>query len=98
GSWMKSLLIWAGILLALILVVQTMGGGASASRDAIPYSDFLTKVDNGQVSNVQIGKDSIVGRTTDGTTFRSNLGPDPTVTTPLREKGVRFGGAPEATS
>ncbi len=50
GNWMKSLLIWAGILLALVLVVQTMSGGASQSRDAIAYSDFLTKVDGGQVT------------------------------------------------
>jgi cell division protease FtsH len=98
GNWMKSLLIWAGILLALILVVQTMSGGASQARDAIPYSDFLTKVDNGQVQQVSIGKDSIVGRTTDGTTFRSNLVPDPTLTNRLREKGVRFDGQPEATT
>src|SRR5688572_8537887 len=96
GNWMKSLLIWAGILLALVLVVQTMSGGSSQSRDAILYSDFLTKVDNGQVQQVSIGKDSIVGRTTDGQTFRSNIVPDPQLTTRLREKGVRFDGAPEA--
>ncbi|HTU12907.1 MAG TPA: ATP-dependent zinc metalloprotease FtsH [Allosphingosinicella sp.] len=96
GNWMKSLLIWAGILLALVLVVQTMSGGASQSRDAIAYSDFLTRVDNGQVKQVSIGKDSIVGQTTDGATFRSNLVADPSLTTRLREKGVRFDGAPEA--
>ena len=64
GNWMKSLLIWAGILLALVLVVQTMSGGSSQARDAIAYSDFLTKVDNGQVQQVSIGKDSIIGRLT----------------------------------
>ncbi|WP_395614472.1 ATP-dependent zinc metalloprotease FtsH [Allosphingosinicella sp.] len=98
GNWMKSLLIWAGILLALVLVVQTMSGGASQSRDAIAYSDFLTKVDNGQVKQVSIGKDSIVGQTNEGQTFRANLVPDPSLTTRLREKGVRFDGQPEATT
>ena len=62
---MKSLLIWAGILLALVLVVQMMGGGASQSRDSIPYSDFLTKVDDGPVRTVSIGKDLITGRLAD---------------------------------
>jgi cell division protease FtsH len=98
GNWMKSLLIWAGILLALVLVVQTMSGGATQARDAIPYSDFLGKVDNNQVQQVSIGKDSIVGRLTDGTSFRSNLVPDPGLTQRLREKNVRFDGAPEATT
>src|SRR6476659_11301444 len=98
GNWMKSLLIWAGILLALVLVVQTMSGGASTSRDAIAYSDFLTKVDSGQVQSVSIGKDSITGRLSDNTTFRSNLVPDPSLTTRLREKNVRFDGQPEATT
>ena len=98
GNWMKSLLIWAGILLALVLVVQTMSGGSSQARDAITYSDFLTKVDNGQVQIVSIGKDAITGRTTDGATFRANPVPDPTLPQRLREKGVRFDGQPEATT
>ena len=37
GNWMKSLLIWAGILLALVLFVQMMSGGgaAGARRDRL---------------------------------------------------------------
>ena len=54
NNWMKSLLIWAGILLALVLVVQMVGGGAAAARDAIPYSEFLNKVDEG---HGQAGRD-----------------------------------------
>ena len=57
GNWMKALLIWAGILLALVLVVQMVNGGSSTARDSMRYSDFLTKVDDGQVRSVQIGKD-----------------------------------------
>ena len=87
GNWMKSLLIWAGILLALMLVVQTMSGSSSQARDAIAYSDFLTRVDNGQVKQVAIGKDSIVGQTNEGATFRTNKVDDPNLTTRLREKG-----------
>jgi cell division protease FtsH len=98
GSWIKNLLIWAGVILALLLVVQTMSGGASTSRDAIAYSDFLTKVDGGQVQSVSIGKDSITGRLSDNTTFRTNVVPDPSLPQHLREKGVRFDGAPEATT
>ena len=55
NSWMKSLLIWAGIILAQVLVVQMVGGGASASQTSLPYSDFLAKVDDGSVKSVAIG-------------------------------------------
>lgn len=98
GNWMKSLLIWAGILLALVLVVQMVNGGSSAARDAMAYSDFIAKVDEGQVKNVQIGKDQIVGQLADNRSFRTNIVPDPSLTTRLREKGVRFDGQPEAST
>ena len=96
GGWMKSLMIWAGILLALVLVVQMMGGGASSARDAIAYSDFLNKVDEGSVRSVSIGKDVITGRLADNSSFRTNSVPDPELRKQLREKGVRFDGQPEA--
>ena len=35
NNWMKSLLIWAGILLALVLFVQVMGGGSTRAADSI---------------------------------------------------------------
>jgi len=98
NSWMKSLLIWAGIILALVLVVQMVGGGASASQASLPYSDFLAKVDDGSVKSVAIGKETITGRLSDQTTFRTNIVPDPTLTQRLAQKGVRFDGAPEPTT
>jgi cell division protease FtsH len=98
NSWMKSLLIWAGIILALVLVVQMVGGGASASQASLPYSDFLAKVDDGSVKSVAIGKETITGRLADQSTFRTNIVPDPTLTQRLTQKGVRFDGAPEATT
>jgi cell division protease FtsH len=90
NNWMKSLLIWAGIVLALVLVVQVVGGGASATAGAMPYSDFLTKVDEGAVRSVSIGKETITGRLNDNTTFRTNIVPDPALTQRLAQKGVRF--------
>src|SRR3712207_1963845 len=94
---MKSLFIWAGILLALILFVQIVDGGGSRSAAAgnMPYSEFLNRVDEGSVKEVSIGKDVISGKLTSGEAFRTNFIPDPQLTGRLREKGVAFQGEPE---
>ncbi|WP_129793442.1 ATP-dependent zinc metalloprotease FtsH [Sphingosinicella sp. CPCC 101087] len=97
NNWMKSLLIWAAIILALVLFVQMMGGSSTAARDSIPYSDFLNRVEEGSVRQVVIGKEVISGRTTNNETFRTNAPPQDTqLVERLREKGVAFEAQPEA--
>ncbi|HEX6411135.1 MAG TPA: ATP-dependent zinc metalloprotease FtsH, partial [Sphingomicrobium sp.] len=97
NPWMKSLFIWAGILLALILFVQVVDGGGSrsAAAGAMPYSEFLNRVDEGSVKEVSIGKEVISGKLTNGDAFKTNFIPDPALTGRLREKGVAFQGEPE---
>jgi cell division protease FtsH len=96
NPWMKSLFIWAGILLALILFVQIVdGGGAAAGKGSIAYSDFLNRVDEGSVKQVAIGRELITGKLTNGENFRTNSIPDPELTSRLRERGVAFTGEPE---
>jgi len=97
NTWMKSLLIWAAIILALVLFVQMMGGSSTAARDSIPYSEFLNQVEEGSVRQVVIGKEVISGRTTNNETFRTNAPPQDTqLIQRLREKGVAFEAQPEA--
>jgi cell division protease FtsH len=97
NPWMKSLFIWAGILLAFILFVQIVdGGGRSAGQGAIAYSEFLNKVEDGSVKEVAIGKDVISGKLTSGESFKANAIPDPQLAQRLRDRGVRFTGQPEA--
>ena len=96
NPWMKSLFIWAGILLALILFVQIVdGGGRAASGAGIPYSEFLNKVDDGSVREVAIGKETITGKLASGESFRTNAIPDAELTKRLRDKNVQFAGQPE---
>ena len=61
NPWIKSLLVWGGIFLALLMVVS-MFGSRSDSSNAIRYSDFRAKVADGSVAEVQIGQDRIVGK------------------------------------
>ncbi|WP_326523095.1 ATP-dependent zinc metalloprotease FtsH [Sphingomonas sp.] len=91
NPWMKSLMIWVGILLALALFVQlfdTKSGPAAGSE--IAYSTFLDRVDEGTVKEVAISREAIVGKTTAGEAFRTRPlpVPDPTLMQTLRAKGV----------
>ena len=91
NPWMKSLLIWVGILMALALFVSLSGAGSSAqSGNQIEYSTFLDKVDEGTVKTATISRDSITGQLSSGEKFRTTPVPDSQLIPRLREKGVTF--------
>ena len=60
NPWMKSLLVWGGIFLALLLVVQMVGGPREPAGTAIAYSDFRQQVAAGSVEKVQIAPGHVV--------------------------------------
>jgi cell division protease FtsH len=96
NPWMKSLFIWAGILLALVLFVQIIDGGNRASAgEGIAYSDFLNRVDEGSVKVVVIGKERVSGTLSNGERFTANAPQDPQLITRLKAKGVAFSAEPE---
>ena len=50
NPWMKSLLIWVGILLGLAIIVTMFDGRTAAAQgNAISYSTFVQKIDEGTV-------------------------------------------------
>ena len=61
NPWIKSLLVWGGIFLALLLVVSMFGSRGEPSGTMIRYSDFRAKVAEGSVRDVQIGPERITG-------------------------------------
>jgi cell division protease FtsH len=96
NPWMKSLFIWAGILLALVLFVQIIEGGSrSGTANGIAYSDFLNRVDEGNVKSVTIGKDIVSGELTNGEKFRTYAPEDDKLVDRLKSKGVAFSAEPE---
>ena len=93
NPWIKSLLVWGGIFLGLLLVVSMYGGGGSASGTQLLYSDFKEKVAEGSIKSVEIANDRITGQTTSGEAFNTVPVPDDTTLTPLLEaNGVEFSG------
>ncbi|MFW2830686.1 ATP-dependent zinc metalloprotease FtsH [Sphingomonas sp. ID0503] len=96
NPWMKSLLIWVGILVALVLFVSIFDSSSrTQAGDAIAYSDFLQKVDEGTVKQVQIAGEQVTGKFTDDTSFRTYAPAQENVTNRLVGKGVKFAAAPE---
>jgi cell division protease FtsH len=104
GGMSRNIIIWivgGFLLLALINVLQ--GNTESAGAERLAFSDFLAKVNNGEVANVTIkksqtdGATTINGNYTSGTRF-STYAPDyPNLVEVLTEKKVKIAAAPEST-
>ncbi|MFA7585621.1 MAG: ATP-dependent metallopeptidase FtsH/Yme1/Tma family protein, partial [Novosphingobium sp.] len=93
NPWVKSLLVWGGIFLALLMVVSMFGARGDVGAGNLPYSDFRTKVTEGSVAEVQISSDRITGRFKNGDSFSTVPVPgDNTLPELLQDNGVRYAG------
>ena len=92
----KNLALWIiiGLLLvALFNLFQSSGGrGPQAS---VPYSDFVTAVESGQVSEVVIKGNQITGQYSDGRPFSTYAPQDPQLVPRLTDAGIRVDARPE---
>ena len=69
NPWLKSLMVWGGIFLALLLIVSMFGPRGEAGGNQLRYSDFRAKVAEGSVREVQIAPDRITGTLKNDQTF-----------------------------
>ncbi len=93
NPWMKSLLMWGGIFVALLLVVSMFGARSEVAGTQIGYSDFRTRVTEGSVAQVQVSEDRIVGKYKNGTSFSTVPIPnDTSLPQLLQESGVKYAG------
>ena len=100
NPWIKSLGLWAAILLALVVVVNVIQGPSTAATGtSMMYSDFLGKVEEGGIKSVEFRGLDLQGKTASDESFRTTIPPmgDPTLIQKLREKAVRFDAKPEET-
>jgi len=97
NPWIKSLMIWGGIFVALLLVVSMFGGPQEAAGTQLRYSDFRERVIEGSVEEVQISPERISGKLRNGSAFTTIPVPNDTeLTSLLDENGVQYAGtAPE---
>ncbi|MBO9498946.1 MAG: ATP-dependent zinc metalloprotease FtsH [Novosphingobium sp.] len=90
---MKSLLVWGGIFVALLLVVSMFNADTTPAGSAIQYSDFRTRVTEGRVAEVQISSDKISGKLKNNESFTTIPVPnDTTLPKLLEDNGVKYSG------
>jgi len=96
NPWVKSAMVWVGVIAALLLIVSVMeGGGRSAPGTAIAYSDFRSKVQEGQVKEVAVASDRIVGTLNNDQKFSTVPVNDPGLTKLLDDYNVKYSGQAE---
>ncbi len=100
NPWMKSLLIWVGILAALAVFVSMFDGRKTTAiaGNGIAYSDFIAKVDEGSVKDVKISGEVVSGTLSNGEAFRTYRPNDPQLVDRLAKANVKFSAEPEETA
>ena len=69
SPWVKQLMIWGGIFLAILMVVSLFSNAGQPQGPEIAYSEFRDQVQEGQIESVNVGEDSISGKYKSGKTF-----------------------------
>jgi cell division protease FtsH len=99
SPWMKSAAIWAAILVGLLAFVMMFEGRtATSTANAISYSTFIAKVEEGSVKQVKISDETISGTLSNGDAFRAYRVSDPTLIDRLGKANVDISGQPEETA
>ncbi len=98
NPWVKQLMIWGGIFMALLIVVSMFNNGAAPTGQEMRYSEFREAVTEGRVAEVQIAPDLITGKMKNGEEAFSTVPVpgDDQLTQLLDENEVKYSGeAPE---
>jgi cell division protease FtsH len=89
----RGLFIWLAIGLAMILLFNLMSP-PKKTEDEIKFSEFLQKLESGEVLEVVIKEQEIVGRMHDGKRFKTYAAEYPDMVGHLRERGVEITAKP----
>ncbi len=93
NPWIKNLLVYGGIFVALLLVVSMFSARGDATGKTIGYSEFRAHLASGDVRDVQIGTEKITGTFKNDTKFDTvPVAGDTDLTRQLQEKGVQYSG------
>ncbi len=87
NNFLRNLILWATISLVMV-VLFNMFNAPQQAQNRLAYSDFLAKVEQGEVIAVQIQGDKITGRLASNQKFLTHAPDDPNLVKNLLEKKV----------
>ncbi len=93
----KNLALWMVIGLIVILLFQLFQQNQSP-RGEIVFSDFLKKVESGEVREVTLKGNHVTGRLSDGSSFRTFTADYPDLVKSLKDRGVKIDVKPPDTN
>jgi cell division protease FtsH len=93
----KNLALWMVIGLIVILLFQLFQQNQTP-RGEIVFSDFLKKVESGEVREVTLKGNNVSGRLSDGSSFRTFTADYPDLVKSLKDKGVKIDVKPPDTN
>ncbi len=93
SPFFKNLALWLVIGLIMVLVFNIFNQSQPMQRELI-FSDFMSKVERGEVGEVTIKGNDVTGRLTDNTVFRTYTPDDKDMIGLLRKQGVKITAKP----
>src|SRR5512147_1667621 len=90
NSNVKNLLFWLIVGLFLVLLFNLFSAPPPSQEETILFSEFMTKLDKGDVEKVVIQGNHISGQLKDKTRIRTYSPDDPAMVKELREKNVQI--------
>jgi cell division protease FtsH len=97
NQFYKNLALWLVISLVMIMLFNMMTQQGRELKP-VPYTTFLTALDEGEVVNVTIKGSNLEGKYKDGTAFKTYAPNDPDLISMLRQKGVAIEAEPDETN
>jgi cell division protease FtsH len=96
NPWVKSAMIWAGVIVALLMFVSIFDSkSVTTAGGSIAYSEFRQKVQEGAVKDVAIAPDRITGTLTNDEKFTTVPVNDPGLANLLDDYNVKYSGQAE---
>lgn len=90
----RNFLIWAVIFVGIIVVSNLLGGAGGLTGKKFSFSEFIQKVDAGEVKKVDIKGDDLVGVLNDDSQFYTYLPQYPNLVEKLQSKNVEVNAVP----
>ena len=95
----KNIAVWVIISLVLVAIFNVFQGGSSKTQgNVIAYSDFLARVNGGEVREVSIQGNKIFGASSSGVPFYSFIPKEEELANKLSEKGIKVTSEPDESS